>query len=303
MAIGISAAWMLYRNKSRDALAEAMPKRLFELVFDKWRVDELYGVTIVKPIKQVATVAGRADMTFVDALMTKLPSFNVLRAGRIFARMQNGVVQMYGAVMIVGLVAVLAFFWAPHSHIEVTFQGNNVDLTTPLGLGYEYRWDANSDGEFETTWADAPATSFTYQKDDVRGVAVFIMNARSGVERRVDVGEDWVPLPIEAVAPAATLRRDDLGFEVRRDGEELVFRRPDPPTLLAGSKELRLPLGKDGRLGPARVIARPVVEATVEVRNAFGNQGRRTKEITLPFWIEEPPSHAALTPRNHEVVR
>lgn len=205
--------------------------------------------------------------------------------------------------MILGVVAVLAFFWAPHSHIEATFEGNNVDLTTPLGLGYEYRWDANSDGEFETTWAEAPETSFEYQKSDVRGVAVFIMNARSGVERRIDVGEDWVPLPIEAVAPTATLRRDDVGFEVRVDGEDLVFRRPDPPTLLAGNKELRLPMGKGGRLGPVRVVVRPVVEATVEVRNAFGNHRRATKEITLPFWLEDAPSHASLMPRSSEVVR
>ena len=142
-----------------------------------------------------------------------------------------------------------------------------------------------------------PKRASSTQKNDVRGVAVFIMNARSGVERRIDVGEDWVPLPIEAVAPAATLRREDVGFEVRVDGEDLVFRRPDPPTLLAGNKELRLPMGKGGRLGPARVFARPIVEATVEVRNAFGNRRRATKEITLPFWLEDAPSHASLMPR------
>ena len=110
-------------------------------------------------------------------------------------------------------------------------------------------------------------------------------------------------LPIEAVAPAATLRRDDVGFEVRVDGGDLVFRRPDPPTLLAGNKELRLPMGKGGRLGPARVVARPIVEATVEVRNAFGNHRRATKEITLPFWLEDAPSHASLMPRSPEVAR
>jgi hypothetical protein len=303
MAVGISAAWLLYRNKSTDALAEKMPKRLFALAFDKWRIDELYAATIVNPIKKVATVAGHADMTFVDALMTKWPSFNVRETARIFARLQNGVVQMYGAVMVVGFVAVLAFFWTPHSHIEAAFEGSKVELTTPLGLGYEYRWDANSDGEFETGWAHAPETSFEYAQSDVRGAAVFISNARSGVERRIDVGKDWMRLPIEAVAPAATLSRDDVGFEVRVDGQELVFRRPDPPTLLAGSKEMRLPMGKGGRLGPARVYARPIVEATVEVRNAFGNSRRDSKEIALPFWIEETPSHASLMPARSEVVR
>ena len=303
MAIGISAAWMLYRNRSTDALTDKMPARLYALVFDKWRVDELYAATIVNPIKQVATATGRADMTFVDALMTKWPSFKVRESGRFLARMQNGVVQMYGAVMVIGVIAVLAWFWTPHSHIEVAFEGTSVELTTPQGLGYEYRWDANSDGEFETQWTTAPETSFEYGQDDIRGAAVFISHARSGVERRLDVTEEWTPVPIESVAPRATLSANDLGFEVRIDGQDLVFRRPNPPTLLAGKKELRLPMSKDGRLGPARVFARPLVEATVEVRNTFGNSRSATKVIVLPFQISEAPSHASLMPAAREVVR
>ncbi len=301
MAIGISAAWLLYRNKSRDALAEWMPKRLFQLAFDKWRVDELYATAIVNPIKKVATVAGHADMTFVDAIMTKLPSFNVREAGRILVRLQNGVVQLYGAVIIVGVIALLAFFWAPHSHIEAAFQGSSVELTTPPGLGYEYRWDANSDGEFETHWAPAPETSFEYALDDVRGTAVFLSDAGSGVERRIDVGEDWVPLPIESVTSAADLSPKDRGLEVRVDGPDLLIRKPASKAPVTGGKELRLPMSKGGRLGPVRLFARPIVEATVEVRNAFGNRRRATKKITLPFWIERPPSHASLTPVSSEV--
>jgi len=303
MAIGISAAWLLYRNKSTDALADKMPARLYQLAFDKWRVDELYAAMIVNPMKKVATVVGRADMTFVDALMTKLPSFLVRETGRILARLQNGVVQMYGAVMVVGVVAVLAWFWTPHLHIEVGFEGKNVELTTPQGLGYQYRWDANSDGEFETQWAGAPETTFEYGHDDIRGAAVFISHVRSGVERRIKVTEEWTPVPIESVAPIATLAPTERGFEMRIDGEDLVFRRPDPPTLLAGKEELRLPMSKGGRLGPVRVFARPLVEATVEVRNTFGNIRRGTKEIALPFPIVEAPSHASLTPPTREVAR
>jgi NADH-quinone oxidoreductase subunit L len=303
MAIGISAAWLLYRNKGTDVLTQKIPARLYQLAFDKWRVDELYAATIVNPIKKVATAVGFADMTFVDALMTKWPSFKVRETGRIFARLQDGVVQMYGAVMVVGFVAVLAWFWTPHSHIEVAFEGTNVELTTAQGLGYEYRWDANSDGDFETPWTQASGTSFAYEQDDVRGVAVFLTHVRSGVERRIEATEDWTPLPIESVAPADTLSRNDVGFEMRVDGQDLVFRRSHSPTLPTGSRELRLPMGKDGRLGPARVFSRPIVEATVEVRNAFGNTRRATKEIALPFWLEEAPSHASLTRAPREVVR
>jgi NADH-quinone oxidoreductase subunit L len=302
MAIGISAAWVLYRNKSTDVLAEKIPARVYQLAFDKWRVDELYAATIVNPIKKVATVAGHADMTFVDALMTRWPSVQVLKTGHIFARLQDGVVQMYGAVMVVGLVAVLAWFWAPHSHIEATFEGTQVELTTPVGLGYEYRWDANSDGEFDTQWENAPGTTFEYAHDDIRGVAVFLANVRSGIERRIEVTEEWRLLPIESVVPEESLMPPDQGFEVRVDGEDLLFRQPQTPTSRSPRREMRLPMGRDGRLGLARVFARPLVEATVEVRNAFGNTRRATKEITLPFPLRAP-SHALLIQPTREVVR
>jgi NADH-quinone oxidoreductase subunit L len=302
MAIGISAAWVLYRNKSADALADKIPARLYQLAFDKWRVDELYAATIINPIKKIATVAGGADVTFVDALMTKLPSFQVRETGRIFARMQNGVVHMYGAVMVVGVVGVLAWFWTPHSRIEAGFDGTLVELTTPEGLGYEYRWDANSDGQFDTHWDHVPGTTFEYGQDDVRGVAVFLANIQSGVERRIAATEKWMPLPIESVVPLELLTPNDTGFEVRIDGRDLLFRKPHALTKLSGSKEIRLPMGKDGRLGPARVFSRPIVEATVEVRNAFGNTRRASKEIPLPFSVEAP-AHAALSQSTSQVFR
>ncbi|MFA9469733.1 MAG: NADH-quinone oxidoreductase subunit L [Deltaproteobacteria bacterium] len=302
MAIGISAAWLLYRNKSTDALTNKIPARLYQLAFDKWRVDELYAATIVNPIKNVATAVGHADMTFVDALMTKWPSFKVRETGRILARLQNGVVQMYGAVMVVGVVVVLAWFWTPHSRIEAAFEGTQVELTTPAGLGYEYRWDANSDGEFETQWERAPGTRFEYSHDDVRGVAVFLGNAASGIERRIEVTEEWSPLPIESVIPEESLPPRVMGFEVRVDGEDLLFRQANAPVGPSGRQEIRLPMGRDGRLGPARVFSRPLVEATVEVRNTFGNMRRATKEIALPFPLGAP-SHASLIQPAREVVR
>ena len=302
MAIGISGAWVLYRDKSTDALTEKIPARLYQLAFNKWKVDELYAAVVINPIKRVATVAGRADMTFVDGLLTKLPSFHAREAGHLLARLQNGVVQMYGAVMVVGVVAVLSWYWTPHSRIEAAFEGTRVELTTPLGLGYEYRWDANSDGEFDTEWGGAPGTTFEYDHDDLRGLAVFLTNVHSGVQRRVEVTEKWMPVPIESVVPAELISPRDTGFEVRVDGETLLFRKAHALTKLSGSKEIRLPMGKDGRLGPARVLSRPLVEATVEVRNAFGNVHRASKAIALPFGFEAP-EHASLTLPSSEVGR
>jgi hypothetical protein len=124
----------------------------------------------------------------------------------------------------------------------------------------------------------------------------------SGVQRRVEVTEKWMPVPIESVVPAELISPRDTGFEVRVDGETLLFRKAHALTKLSGSKEIRLPMGKDGRLGPARVLSRPLVEATVEVRNAFGNVHRASKAIALPFGFEAP-EHASLTLPSSEVGR
>jgi NADH-quinone oxidoreductase subunit L len=301
MAIGIGGAWVLYRNKNEDALVKSLPARLYQLVFDKWRVDELYAAVIVNPLKRTAAVAGHADMTFVDALMTKLPSLNLREGGQFFARLQNGVVQMYGAVMVVGFAGVMAWYWTPHARIEAVLEGSRANLSAPAGLGYEYRWDANSDGKFETGWSNVPQTSFEYGEDDIVGVAMFVVNSESGLERRVEVSDEWIPVPVESVIPSAILSPEDRGFEVRREGNNLMFRKPTAAAPASKSREWRLPMGRKGRIGAARVFARPLVEATVEVRNAFGNKREAKKELPLPF-ESRAPEHASLGTVD-EVVR
>ncbi len=56
-----------------------------------------------------------------------------------------------------------------------------------------------------------------------------------------------MPLPTESVIPAELLSPRDTGFEVRLHEEMLVFRKAHAKTKLSGSKEIRLPMGKDGR--------------------------------------------------------
>jgi hypothetical protein len=205
-------------------------------------------------------------------------------------------------VMVIGFVGVMAWFWTPHPSIQAEFDGTDVELAASKGLGYEYRWDANSDGRFETSWTSAASTAFQYGRDDVRGVAVFLGNVESGIERRIAVTSQWTPLPIESVVPLERLSPQERGFEVRVDGQDLLFRKAFALTRGAGSQEMRLRMGRTGRLGQARVFARPVVEATVEVRNAFGTTRRGSTEIALPFSVEEP-SHASLMPPRDEVLR
>jgi NADH-quinone oxidoreductase subunit L len=302
MAIGITTAFVLYRNKSEDLLEKAIPSRVYQFLFDKWRVDELYDAVIVGPLKKVATVAGHADMTFVDALMTKLPSFNSKGLGNWFVRMQNGVVHVYGAVMAVGLVGIIAWYWMPHARVEADFAGAKVKLSTPAGMGYEYRWDANSDGEFDTGWTASPDTTFEYGTDDVRRVTLALTNTTTGARREVDLNDDWQVLPLSSVVPTMELTSSELMTEFRRDGDEVVFRLPGWRTKTTKPREVRRAFGQAARFGRVTVNTASVVEATVEVRNAFGNVNRDSSELVMPAAFNAM-RRAALLPLDEEGQR
>jgi NADH-quinone oxidoreductase subunit L len=294
MAVGIGSAWALYRNKSEDALQQTLPARLYQLAFDKWRVDELYGAVVVGPIKKVATVAGHADMTFVDALMTKLPSFSTKEGGAWLAKLQNGVVHVYGAVMAVGIVGIIAWYWMPHPRIEADFSGATAELTSAPGLGYQYRWDANSDGEFDTGWSASPGTTFEYREEDVRNVILVLTNAATGARHEMDLSDEWQLLPLTRVTDERELSPSDSLTEFRRDGDELVIRLPGWRAQGGKPREVRRGLGQVARFGQVIVTTASTVEATVEVKNAFGNVNRESAQLVLPTSVRAA-SRAALT--------
>ena len=211
MAIGIALATMLYRNKAEDAFTASLPTKLHALLFDKWRVDELYDKTIIGPIKSLAVVTGNVDQTFVDAALTKVPSYKVQTFGKYLARLQTGAIHFYGAAMAVGMLGVAWWFLYPHPDVRAETTGKSVQLSTSLGLGYEYRWDANNDGEFETGWSKDPSFNYVYSSDDTRR-SVIQKTSRSAIQRK-----------------------------------------------------------------------HSVVEATVEIRNAFGNVRKQTVDVEFPF--------------------
>jgi hypothetical protein len=296
MFVGIGLAWALYRNKSTDALADKAPKRAYAFVFDKWRVDELYQSTIINPIKTIATVVGRSDLTFVDALLTRLPSLNARALGRFLSRLQDGVVQTYGMVVVVGIVAIMAMFWTPRAHVEGAIDGNTLQLVAAPGLGYEYRWDADSDGTFEGGWSSNRVHAPTYGPEDVRQVVLYVRSPRTGASRHYSLTEEWAPLHLDAVEPAwrrtpsvlpIMARVHDGRVQLRLNGAQ-VFGQADTPEVI------ELPMGRGAGIENVLMVPRVRVEATVQVRNAFGNVSTASREMTLPDgYLQEP--HACLS--------
>jgi len=148
-AIGSAVAYWVYIKENGKPARELMLKvpRLYRLVLDKWRVDELYDKTVVSGVDALADTAASVDQGIVDFILARLTSLIVAAAGTVLRVIQNGVVHVYAAVMVVGLVFLGWFFVEPHADFTVQEQNGDYTLQAGPGPGYSYRWypDATKD--------------------------------------------------------------------------------------------------------------------------------------------------------------
>jgi NADH-quinone oxidoreductase subunit L len=155
-AVGTALAyWMYIAEKGAPAkrLAEQYP-RLYRLVYEKWHVDELYEMSVVGAVDALAdTSATFIDQWLVDGIIAKLTSMLVRVFGTILRAFQNGIVQVYATMMVIGLFFFGWFFVAPHAATSVDTtnetSGDYVVAAGP-GMGYRFRWDANNDDKPDT---------------------------------------------------------------------------------------------------------------------------------------------------------
>jgi NADH-quinone oxidoreductase subunit L len=87
-------------------LARAWPWS-YQLMVDKFRVDELYQFLVLDPLKWVARVLWRvADVFFIDGVVNGAGQV-ALAIGRFVRLAQNGDVQRYAAIMAVAAGAII----------------------------------------------------------------------------------------------------------------------------------------------------------------------------------------------------
>jgi NADH-quinone oxidoreductase subunit L len=149
LVVGAGLAYWMYvqqNGKPAESLRAAVPG-LYELVLDKWRVDELYDVTAIAAVDSLAETSAAVDKGIVDGVLAQLTSLLVAAAGTILRAFQNGVVHVYGAMMVLGIAGMGWFFGAPHAKATVTDAGSDDYVVTAApGVGYSYRWDSDGDG-------------------------------------------------------------------------------------------------------------------------------------------------------------
>jgi NADH-quinone oxidoreductase subunit L len=145
-AIGTGAAyWVYIKEKGEPAkkAAEAYPP-LYRLVLDKWRIDELYGATVLNGVDALGDTAASVDQSVVDGILARLTALLVAAFGTILRALQTGVVHVYAAVMVVGVTAMGWFFVVPHADATVTqTDAGSFEIAAAPGPGYTYRWYPN----------------------------------------------------------------------------------------------------------------------------------------------------------------
>jgi NADH-quinone oxidoreductase subunit L len=212
--IGSSLAYYMYalrRGAPAKALAERFPA-LHQLLFDKWRVDELYDEIVVGSLESLAEAAVWFDRWVVDGIIARLSALIVAACGHLLRLLQTGHAQAYAAAMVVGMLGIGWFVGVPQPRAVVSGDpgtGAYMVQAAP-GLGYAYRWDADGDGSYDTEDFQAPMqVMLTLQEGESQDVRLQVRNAFG----RVRGGVYHVERPRRDGSTA--LRRGDAPSEPR----------------------------------------------------------------------------------------
>jgi NADH-quinone oxidoreductase subunit L len=111
VAIGFVAAYWIYiRDWGLGARLTSSARWLYDIVYNKYYVDEAYTEVIVKPLRMLADVLTDAvEERGIDRAVNELARLFGL-AGEGLRRLQTGLVRNYALAMFVGIVAVVIYF-------------------------------------------------------------------------------------------------------------------------------------------------------------------------------------------------
>jgi NADH-quinone oxidoreductase subunit L len=152
-AAGVGGAYWVYvmqKGEPARAFAEGSP-RLYALVRDKWRIDELYEETFIGAVDTLAEISVWFDKWIVDGIIARVTAAVIAGTGSLLRIAQTGRVQAYAFTMVLGLGGIGWFFVAPHTRYRLSaddLKGEYAVSLTP-GAGYSYRWDDKGDGKWD----------------------------------------------------------------------------------------------------------------------------------------------------------
>ena len=198
---GIGLARMFYGGGTRAPavkFAASFP-RFVELVRDKFRVDELYGAVIIRPLRRLASALFHiVDRFLIDQVLVGGTAALVDVLGRIGRSFQSGDVQRYMAAFAIGAAALVFFATRPTTPRDAEGRrlGEHGDggrqsrrqKASPRGLTYTFDFD--DDGRPEVTGTNAEAR-YTYNKLGTHTIRVTVTDphwhTQSHIKRKIDL--------------------------------------------------------------------------------------------------------------------
>lgn len=109
--IGFLGAWYLYYKRTDlPARMAAAAGGLYKLVLDKYRIDELYGATIIRPIVLISTnvLWKGVDSTLIDGAVNESAA-GATDISDGLRHMQSGNIRSYAGWVAFGAAVVIAF--------------------------------------------------------------------------------------------------------------------------------------------------------------------------------------------------
>jgi len=186
---GIGLAYLFYGGGYREPsrkFAAAAP-RFVRLVQDKFRIDELYGFLIIRPLKRLAKVIFFVvDRILIDKILVEGSGALVGVLARLARAVQGGDVQRYMAVFAIGAAGIVYLATRPSvpDVLKVTVSGLSVDVdarrgSKPASRVQDYSFDFDDDGKPEVTGA-APAAHHAYTRAGTYTVRVRVKDPNWG---------------------------------------------------------------------------------------------------------------------------
>jgi len=205
---GILIARKLYKGGAQPAVARVTGRfpRLLRFVQNKYKIDELYDWTVVKPL----SLFSRFLASVVDGFIIDLVGVNFLLGsvpdwvGRISRWLHSGNLQRYLVGMVGGLAAIVLLGSCPPDRFEVKLPGLQALVGVAVQLDasrltdvdqreLEYRW---SFGDGATSKESRPTVSHVYAKPGKYTVTLEVLDRRW--QTRATASH-----PLEVVVPGA----------------------------------------------------------------------------------------------------
>jgi NADH-quinone oxidoreductase subunit L len=175
--VGVGAALAIYRRGPSQPIGSLVASMggLYRLIYDKYRIDELYDLLIVRPLTWFAWfLRVGVDEFLVDKVLVTGVSYVVYGLGWLGTQLQSGRARQYIAAVLVGLGVMIFLVTRPVSPLSpmtLKVRGNTVHVragsTTDKVVGVAHgafktrvAVDCNGDGKIQANEKAATPTSW-----------------------------------------------------------------------------------------------------------------------------------------------